>query len=98
MPTPHQLVAQQAVLFVHRVISRQIPAQIFELLEFPARSSRITAPRLAILPRTHKGERSFIFEAVRVYANIDKSARELPEYLFIRYIKTHSINLAKNPT
>lgn len=36
MLEPGKLVAQQTVIFIHRIICRQTPKQIFNLIEFPA--------------------------------------------------------------
>ena len=98
LPTPHQLIAQQTVSFIHRVITKQKPVQIFNLIEFPARNVRDSAPRLIHLPRTKKGERTLIFEGIRVYANLPKTVRDLPEKMFINHVKEHKIDLTKNPT
>ena len=98
LPTPHQLLAQQTVTFVHRFINRQTPPQLYNLIEFPARSERTNAPRLVDPPTSRRGERTLLFEGVRIYANIPKSVRELPEKLFNNHIKCHNIDISKNPT
>ena len=54
--------------------------------------------RIAVPPRTRKGERGMIYESIRVYSNLPKLVHDLPEYKFVEYTKKHYINTEKNQT
>ena len=77
--------------------SRECPKQIFNLIEFPSRSLRLTAPRIQDKHKTKKRKRTMIYESVRVYANLPRLVRDLPERLFINHIKMWPIDLSQNP-
>ena len=98
MPEPDQLIAQSAVIFIHRVICRKIPKQIYDQLEFPAHSSQLTAPRVKHKPQTGHQERATLNEAVRIYSNLSPLVRDLPEYMFIQHVKSGRISIEPNPT
>ena len=96
MAMPEQLVAQRAMIFVHRVILTQRPLEIFNLLEFPMRSMISNAPRIKEISSTRRRDRSMIHESVRIYANLPKGVNELPIANFIKYVKKAKINTDKN--
>ena len=98
MAMPEQLMAQQAVIFLHRIILKKTPAQIYELLEFQARSYLSAAPGLIYKTNTMRRDRSMINKTVRIYAKFPKHVMFFPEFHFVKYAKHWNIDTSKNYT
>ena len=97
MPSPMQLIAQNSMMFIHRVITNGRPKQVFKEMEFPASNIRNNAPRLVVAAKSKHFERTMLFESIRVYSNLSPLVRELLMKHFSKHIKLWKISLEPNP-
>ena len=70
MPMPREAVAQQAVVFVHKIHYHKSPQQLFHMMRYPVRSRLSTYPRPANLPRTERGKQSLMYSGLALLDRI----------------------------
>ena len=71
LPMPQETLAKATVKFIHGVITKQRPDQIFSSFKFPTRSRLQTAPVFRIIPRTERAKQGVINSGLKLYSTLN---------------------------
>ena len=91
MKTPRQVIVQEALKFISKVINTQRPGQIFKMISFPRRPRKNARLEIDRAPRTVKCRRSLLYKSLRQFNNLHSSLKFLHPKIFKKIIVKRKI-------
>merc|ERR1711954_424056 len=76
--TPRQMITDAGLKFIHSVVNKQMPPEIFKLLKFPKRFRKAALISTHHQPRTKKCRRVYIYKAIKQFSALHNSIKFLP--------------------
>ena len=89
--SPRQLMIQEGLKFISKVINTQMPKQIYNLLKFPRKPRKNMKIETKRTPRAIKCRRTLIYKALRQFNALHSSIKFLHPRLFKRAIEKRRI-------
>ena len=89
--TTRQLIIQEGLKFISRIVNTQTPPQIFKMLKFPRKPRKNALIQTTRTPRTIKCKRSIIYKTIRQFNSLHSSIKFLHPKLFKVAIEKRSI-------
>merc|ERR1711954_637449 len=80
--TPRQLITDAGLKFIHSVINKQKPPELYKLIKFPKKFRRAAQISTYHQPRTKKCRRSYFYKAIRQFDALHNSLKFLPQKTF----------------
>ena len=89
--SPRQMILQEGLKFISKVVNTQLPKQIFNELTFPKKPRSDMKIGTKTIPRTQRCRRCLIYRSLRHFNNLHSSIRFLHPKLFKRAIEKRKI-------
>ena len=80
MRTPRQIITQEGLKFISKVINTQMPPQIYKMLIFPRMPRKNMKIQINKAPRTIKCQRSLLYKSLRQFNALHSSIKFLHHF------------------
>ena len=86
-----QLIVQESLKTIHKVINYQCPPEIYKMIRFPRRFRTVSNIGVKIPPRTKRCRRAPLYKAIRQFDSLHNSLKYCHPKIFKRIIEKRKI-------
>ena len=88
LPMPREVLAQNTVIFMHKIHFTKSPPQLYSMYRYPVRSWLSTRPTPRSVPNTERSKRGMMYAGVKLLQRIPECMFSLEPAFFRKSVKS----------